>query len=119
MGQLSEALAHLTNVKMEQDGFTISYQRLTTTLTLTAFDGRKLFRQIDGQGRTRIVWSDRDFFIKVADLVFGGSESVPKEGDQITVNGEKYIVSGMGADPCYMMSGNLDDLYRIHTKRVR
>lgn len=121
MGLLSGAQSWLTSTLRTDAGVTVTYSRTgQTSLTLTAMVGRTAFSQIPGNdaGGAAVIWGDRDYFVRVADLTYGE----PRKGDRITevINGVAvtFECQAPGGEPCWRYSDQERTLYRIHTKRV-
>lgn len=100
-------------------GETVTYARGAEAITLTAVLGQTT---VAGgvEGASRIVVSDRDYLIKVADLTFG----VPAVGDRITatVNGEAvaFTVQDLeSGEPAWRYSDPARTTWRIHVKQKR
>lgn len=106
-------------------GVSVTYSRGNDSVSLTAVVGRTLFSSVSpgtGNGRASVEWGDRDYLIRVADLVLNGSPITPQKGDQIThtVNGVSLVFELMTptGEPAWRYSDELRTTYRIHTKRV-
>ena len=64
----------------------------------------------------------RDYLIKAADLILGGSPALPQPGDRIhETDGDVtfvYEVLSPGTEPCWRYSDPHRQLLRVHTKQV-
>jgi hypothetical protein len=64
----------------------------------------------------------RDYLIRAADLVLGGSPALPQPGDRIhETDGDAtfvYEVLSPGTEPCWRYSDPHRRLLRVHTKQV-
>ena len=71
-------------------------------------------------GKTRLIWSDRDYLLKAADLVIGGVAVTPEEGDWFTeavADGTKrFKVLPYADEPCWRFSDPQRTELRVHTK---
>jgi hypothetical protein len=100
----------------------VVYHRGTQQVTVQATVGRTLLKLDDGYGGVRMEWTDRDFLIHAADLVLGGSPTLPERGDLIReTQGAKtfiYEVMAPGKEPPWRWSDVFRKVLRIHTKQV-
>jgi hypothetical protein len=99
----------------------ITYVRGIDQVSVKATIGKTEFEIDDGSGVVIRIQS-RDFLIHSADLVLGGSETLPVAGDQIQetqgANTFVYEVMAPGNEPHYRYSDPFRKLLRIHTKHV-
>jgi hypothetical protein len=93
----------------------VTYARGLITAVVKATVGRTEYETDDGQV-VRTEYTDRDFLISVADLVLGGSPTLPDEGDQIreTQGTSVLIFEVMG----WRYSDPYRRTFRIETKHV-
>ena len=81
----------------------VTYRRGTDEAVVRATIGRTLLKLDDGYNGVWMVWTDRDYLIRAADLVLGGSSVQPQRGDQIreTVGAQSlvYEVLAHGDEP--------------------
>jgi hypothetical protein len=100
----------------------VVYRRGALEVAVAATVGRTLLKLDDGYGGVRMEWTDRDFLIHAADLVLGGSPTLPERGDLIReTQGTKtfiYEVMAPGKEPPWRWSDVYRKLLRIHTKQV-
>jgi len=100
---------------------TVTYERGVDSVDLAATVGRTVFEQADESGFIRKVES-RDFLVRRADLVLGGTETLPKAGDQIRepdgAQIQVYEVMAPGGEPPFRYSDPYRKVLRIHTKHV-
>jgi hypothetical protein len=100
----------------------VVYRRGAEETTAAATVGRTLLKLDDGYGGVRMEWTDRDFLIHAADLVLGGSPTLPERGDVIReTQGAKtfiYEVMAPGKEPPWRWSDVFRKVLRIHTKQV-
>jgi hypothetical protein len=98
------------------------YWRGTQQAAVQATVGRTLLKLDDGYGGVRMEWTDRDFLIHAADLVLGGSPTLPERGDVIreTVGTTTFVYEVMapGKEPAWRWSDEFYKVLRIHTKQV-
>ena len=90
-------------------------------VTVLATVGRTEFEIDDGSGIVQRIQS-RDYLIQAADIVIGGSETLPVPGDRIhETQGDTtfvYEVLAPGNEPCWRYSDPHRKLLRVHTKLV-
>lgn len=100
----------------------VTYTRSSETVSLTAWVGRTVFRR-NTQERAAIIFGERDYLFQAADLVLGGTVTVPRKGDRITetVNGQSLVFEVMppeSDEPVWRFSDQLRTVIRVHCKRV-
>ncbi len=119
---LRDGQAWLANELHEHMASEVTYRRGTDEVTVRATIGRTLLKLSDGYGGARMVWTDRDFLIRAADLVLAGSPSQPQRGDQIreVVGAETlvYEVLAPGEETPWRWSDPHRHVLRIHTKHI-
>ena len=100
----------------------VTYRRGADETIIRATIGRTLLKLDDGYGGVRMVWTDRDYLIRAADLVLGGNPVQPQRGDQIReVVGTTtlvYEVLTPGDEPPWRWADPHRQMFRIHTKHV-
>jgi hypothetical protein len=100
----------------------VTYRRGTDEATVRATIGRTLLKLDDGYGGVRMVWTDRDYLIRAADLVLVDNPVQPQRGDQIReVVGAQtlvYEVLAPGEEPPWRWADPHRQMFRIHTKQV-
>jgi hypothetical protein len=100
----------------------VVYRRGLQQIVVQATVGRTLLKLDEGYGGVRREWTDRDFLIHAADLVLGGSPTLPERGDVIReTQGAKtfiYEVMAPGKEPPWRWSAVFRKVLRIHTKQV-
>jgi hypothetical protein len=100
----------------------VVYQRDDEQVAVQATVGRTLLKLDDGEGGVVLVWTDRDFLIPAADLVLGGSLTLPQRGDRIReplgAVTSVYEVMAPGDEPPWRPSDPYGKVLRIHTKLV-
>lgn len=101
---------------------TVVYERGIFQVAVRATIGRTLLKLDDGNGRTWVEWTDRDFLIQAADLILDGSPKLPERGDRIkeTQGAVTYLYEVMapGKEPAWRWSDVYRKLLRIHTKQM-
>ena len=100
----------------------VIYQRDDEQVAVQATVGRTLLKLDDGEGGVVLQWTDRDFLISAADLVLGGSPTLPQRADRIreTLGAvtRVYEVMAPGDEPPWRYSDPYGKVLRIHTKLV-
>lgn len=99
----------------------VIYVRGGDQVPVKATIGKTEFEIDDGSGVVVRIQS-RDFLIHTADLVLGGTETLPVAGDLIRevqgTNTFVYEVMAPGNEPHYRYSDPFRKLLRIHSKHV-
>ncbi len=105
--------AHLTR--------TVTYERGADSVQVQATIGRTVFEQADEYGAIHRIES-RDFLVRAADLVLGGTQTLPQAGDRIreTDGGVTHVYEVMapGTEPPWRYSDAYRRVLRVHTKHV-
>ena len=122
---LDRASAWLDGMRVKHTSRLVLYQRGLWSVSVPAGIGRTTFQVDNGSGVIETVES-RDFLILAADLVLGGTVTLPKTGDRIReASGEDgggasymYEVLAPGTEPAYRFSDPYRRTLRIHTKQV-
>jgi len=118
---LEQGAAFLDDRRHEHLTRTVTYERGVDSVDLAATVGRTVFEQADESGFIRKVES-RDFLVRRADLVLGGSETLPKAGDRVREaegpQTQVYEVMAPGGEPPFRHSDPYRKVLRIHTKHV-
>lgn len=100
----------------------VTYRRSTDEVTVRATIGRTLLKLDDGYGGVRMVWTDRDYLIRAADLELVDNPVQPQRGDQIReIVGAQtlvYEVLAPGEEPPWRWADPHRQMFRIHTKQV-
>lgn len=100
----------------------VTYARGLDSVDVRATYGKKLLKLSDGQGGTRMEWTDMDFLIDAADLVLGGESIEPARGDAIYLIAgdvvQQFEVAPYGDEPPWRWSDPYHLKYRIHAKHV-
>lgn len=97
---------------------TIAYTRGAYSVSLTAVIGRTGFRQMGSNGRSQLIFSDRDFMIQAADLILNSETVKPEAGDQITDSDGTFVLTTFNGEPCYRTSDTHGYQLRCHTKKI-
>jgi len=99
----------------------VLYQRGPWSVSVAAGVGRTTFQVDNGSGVVE-TFESRDFLILTADLVIGGTTTLPKAGDRIkeAAGSTSYIyeVLAPGTEPAFRFSDPYRRTLRIHTKQV-
>ena len=100
---------------------TVVYVRGGESVEVQATIGRTAFEQADEYGVVHKIES-RDYLIRTADLVLGGSPTLPKRGDQIREKDAEvtfvYEVLSPGDEPVFRYSDPYRKALRIHSKHA-
>ena len=102
----------------------VTYSRGADAVTLRAAPGRTLYERETAGGIIETVES-KDFLIKTADLVLGGTATLPQRGDKITEadtdTGKTYTyeVTGPGTENVYRFADPARRVLRVHTTHVK
>ena len=100
----------------------VVYRHGVENVALRASIGRTLLKLDDGLGGVRMEWTGRDYLIRTADLVLGGSPTLPQRGDQIREDvGNStlvYEVLAPGNEPPWCYADPHRQIFRIHTKQT-
>jgi hypothetical protein len=103
-------------------GHSVTYQRGSVTVEVTAVYGKQLLKVADGRGGLRMEWSDKDFLILAEDLAVDGTRLIPQRGDQIIETiGETettYEVMAPAGEPPWRWCDPYKTRLRIHTKQT-
>ncbi len=119
---LESAQAWLADQLHEHVAKQVTYRRGIEEATIRATIGRTLLKLDDGYGGVRMVWTDRDYLIRVADLVLGGNRAEPQRGDKVQeivgTQTLEYEVLAPGQEPPWRWADPHRQMYRIHTKHI-
>lgn len=100
----------------------VVYVRGAQSVPVQATVGRTMMKLDDGYGGVRIEWTDRDYLIPAADLILGGSTTLPQRGDKIreTQGTTTYVYEVMapGNEPVWRWSDEHRTTIRVHVKQV-
>lgn len=120
--RLQRAAERLADRLLDQASVTVTYRRGASSVSLAAVLGHQLLRVSDGRGNTKVERTDRDFIIRAADLVIGGSVVEPRRGDRIDLTTgsttERFDVMAPGDEPPWRYADPHKQLIRVHTKHV-
>ena len=119
---LRDGQAWLADQLNEHVAANIVYRRGGEEVAVRATIGRTLLKLEDVHGGVRMVWTDRDFLVRAADLALGGSPAQPQRGDQIReivgVETLVYEVLAPGDEPPWRWADPHRQMLRIHTKQI-
>ena len=119
---LQSGQAWLADQLNEHVATQVTYRRGIEEATVRATIGRTLLKLDDGYGGVRMVWTDRDYLIRGADLVLGGNPAEPQRGDHIReIVGAQTLVHEVlapGQEPPWRWADPHRQMYRIHTKHI-
>lgn len=120
---LQTGSAWLADQMIEHCSGLITYEQAGQQVTLSAVFGRTMLKLADEVTGFRIVWTDRDFIVRAADLVLNGVAVLPARGDRIAEvsNGVAWTfdVLAPGDEPHWRWSDPERTMLRIHGKLVR
>jgi len=118
---LAQGVAWLEAQRKASLATSVTYVRGTDSVELAATVGRSEFEQVDESGLIRKI-ETRDYLFAAADLVLGGSQATPQEGDQVLeADGPQtrvYEVMTVGTEPAWRYSDPYRNTIRVHTKFV-
>ncbi|MCG3178317.1 MAG: hypothetical protein BIFFINMI_00643 [Phycisphaerae bacterium] len=118
---LDRASAWLDGMRVKHASRLVLYQRGASSVAIAAGIGRTLFQVDNGSGVIE-TFESRDFLILAADLVLGGTVTLPKVGDRIReTQGQTifvYEVMAPGNEPAWRFSDPYRRTLRIHSKHV-
>jgi len=104
----------LADTLMDYCSDSVTYTTPSGSVTLAAIIGRTAFRVVEN-GRSRIIFSDRDFLFDPAALIIDGSAVTPAVGDHVTYGTESFRVHDFNGEPCQRKSDPFGNLVRVHT----
>jgi hypothetical protein len=118
MGDLLNAGSRwLSDVLHEYASRQVTYVRGPDSVTLTAVIGQQEFLIGTGPGRSKLIRSDRDFFIKAAELKLGGELVTPEKGDKVLDFDGTYELASFNDEPWFQADQDGIEL-QCHTRRV-
>lgn len=118
---MQDAIAWAAEKFIDFGGVTITYQRGINSVSLTATPSMHRYEMADSEG-FGITALSRDYLVRAADLVIGGTEIVPRAGDRVT-----ETISGVSTTFEVMALGELKEsepldtnglILKIHTKKI-
>ncbi|MBY0513079.1 MAG: hypothetical protein K2P78_04110 [Gemmataceae bacterium] len=97
----------------------VTYTRGSESVRLAAWVGRTVFRRTQNDPGAAVIFGERDYLFRAADLIVGGQVTTPKKGDSITEGQTVYmLVTPDGDEPVWRWSDQLKGMIRVHCKRV-
>lgn len=118
---LQDGASWLGGQLKDHAGVSVTYQRGTDSVTLTATPTLHEYEIVDQDGFASVILS-RDYVVHAADLVLAGAEIAPRAGDQIleTIRlvSQTYEVMPLGQKKEYEPLDRDGLLLLIHTKKV-
>jgi hypothetical protein len=118
---LQQAADWLDGMRVAHLSRPVQYCRGGDSVRVAATVGKTVFEIDDGYGTVER-FESRDFLILTADLVLGGTETLPQPGDRIKETaGTKlvvYEVMAPGKEPCWRWSDPYRRTLRVHAKQV-
>jgi hypothetical protein len=120
MNRFEQAFERLNQRLKDRVGKQIIYHAGNNSINITTVIGRTAFR-IRDWNVSRLLWSDRDYFVNVDDLVINGVKIQPARGhwfEEITPQStETFEVSAPDGEQTWRYSDPEQTVYRIHTKK--
>ena len=114
MSRLDELLARGLERLFGYAARRVAYRRGSRVAYLEAVPGTSLLKVADDYGRMKLVRTDRDWLIRVRDLVLGGERTEPRRGDRIVdEEGNQFEVQPVEGEPEWRFS--TPEVYRVHT----
>ena len=118
---LEQAAAFLGRMRVAHLSRTVTYQRGADSVDVAATVGKTQFEIDSGYGVVE-TFQSRDFLIAATDLVLGGEQVEPRQGDRVreTIGETVHVheVMAPGKAPCWRWSDPYRTTLRIHTKEV-
>lgn len=119
---LQWGLAAMTDVLDRTATQPILYVADTDEIPARATFAPKLLKIDDGQGGTRVEWTDMDFLIPARYLVVAGEPIEPSRGHLVYLRAgdvvQKFEVLPYGDEPPWRWSDPHRSMVRVHTKRL-
>lgn len=115
---LISALASHHAALIGNRGDTITYQRGSESVSMTAVCGGTDLERADGDG-VQVAFRSIDFIITASLLVLRGVTCKPKRGDRISHSSRTYEVLNVSGEQCYTEEPPSGARIRIHTKLIK
>lgn len=115
---IDDAAAWLANQMVSHAGNEVVYKSGPLSVTLTAVATMQEYEILSEEGFPQKVVS-RDYLIRRADIVLGGSVAEPAPGDQITETLGVFEVLPMGDRPCCEVHDRHGVMWVVHTKQIK
>jgi hypothetical protein len=120
---LDRGMAALIRRQKQGGGRSVIYTRSgQTPITITAWLGVDDATRVTEDPAASLAWNERDYLIAVADLVIGGSLSVPAKGDTLTetIDGipVTWGLSTSTSEHAWRYSDQTRQVFRVHCKRA-
>ena len=118
---LREGLSWLETQRREHMSRPILYRRGDSAVEVAATVGATRY-ETNGSYGVIVEGEVRDYLIAWEELVFGGAETLPEEGDRIEedIGGTTHVfeVQDFGTDGCYRFTGPGRQALRVHTRYI-
>ena len=115
---LQRGIGRAATLQIAAGGVSVSYERGTQGLTLTATPSDRDFLSQNRDGLIEEV-RGRDYLIAVTDLIFDEVAVLPERGDRIRhEDGSQWEVLPLDSEQCFRIYGEPAKFLRVHTKRV-
>jgi hypothetical protein len=101
-------------------GVNITYERpsATQSVALSKVVTGRSDHEITQDGMVIEQVKSRDYLVRVADLVLGGSQTLPRTGDRIQESGKTYAVLTTGTEAQWKYTDPSQVIIRIHTREM-
>lgn len=118
---MQDAIAWAADMFMDVGGVSVTYQRGLGSVAITATPSMHRYEVVDAEG-IGITALSRDYLIRAADLVIGGTAIVPRSGDRVT-----ETIRGVSTTFEVMALGDLKEfepldtnglILKVHTKKI-
>lgn len=123
MTRMEQAQEALIDRQIAANGKPVTYTCGHATIEVMAWPGRQKQSRVPREPGAALITSDRDYFIRVADLVVDGTPVTPARGHRIAevIAGQAvtFEVIPVTDEPASRFSDIPRLLHRIHTQRVK
>lgn len=96
---------------------TVTYSRGAQTAIVSATRGSSNYEELDADGIVHR-HQTRDYIVRTADMLLGGSPIKPQDGDRVLDGAQTYVVVSLNGDPPWRYTDAHRSGMRIHTKLV-
>jgi hypothetical protein len=117
MSRFAASIANGLDRIRQQAGVAVTYRRGGQSVAVTAVPSPGRFEEV-GETDAHVAAERRDYLVKASNLVLGGSDTTPREGDEIVEAGVTYRVVQGSDDKQWQWSDGGKTTRRIHTVRV-
>jgi len=121
VNRVQKAVQHLIDVMLKNAPVELTYHRGNDSASVTGWVGVTAFR-VSEQSNSRVIWSDRDYLIPVANLKINGVLTEPDSGDWVeeNINGtiRKFELIAPQGEQVWRYSDPQKMIFRLHTKEI-